>query len=101
MSANDGFSESQENARQSDRSSGAAVCVVTHGTARHDTVFISVYDLMILSSALAQFIANAGRRIRGSPERAEVMRAREMMDWVDDELYALSLAATLHNSVTQ
>lgn len=102
MSVRDGFGELRDNARPSDPF--MAVCIVTHSVARQGneqhTAFISAADLRIVSSALAQLIAYAGKRANGASERAEVMRAREMMDWVDDELYALSLATTLHKPAT-
>jgi hypothetical protein len=69
-----------------------AINVVTRGDGREverHAVFVGATDLMILSAALAQFIVNAGKRVRDEPERAEVIRAREMMDRVDDELYML------------
>ena len=45
-------------------------------------------DLLILSAALAQFIANGGIPVKKQAESAEVIRAREMMDCLDDEMYA-------------
>jgi hypothetical protein len=50
-------------------------------------MFTSVADLRILSSALALFITRAGNRVRERPENPEVIRARQLMDHVDDRLY--------------
>src|SRR4051794_31543165 len=78
----------------SERSGGRAAGGATCGDARrlnnHGTVFIGATDLEIMSAALAHFIVDVGRRFKDAPERAEVIRAREIMDRVDDELYALS-----------
>ena len=50
-------------------------------------MFTSVSDLRILSSALALFITRAGKRFREKPEKAEIIRARQLMDDVDDKLF--------------
>jgi hypothetical protein len=50
----------------------------------------SVADLIILSSALAPFIVSAGKCAREQPEQVDVIRARQLMDAVDDRLYLLS-----------
>jgi hypothetical protein len=53
-------------------------------------MFTSVADLRILSSALALLITRAGKRARAKPENPRVIRARQLMDHVDDKLYLLS-----------
>ena len=96
MSARDGLGELGDapgsSERFADRVAGAAARGGALGPDGHGAVFIDAIDLKILSTALAQFIVDAGRRTRDEPERTEIIRAREMMDDVDDELYALSHA---------
>ena len=96
MSARDGLGEIGDAPRPAERFLGSTSDVATHDsgdqTKANGVVFICATDLQIVSAALAQFIVNAGKRVRDEPERAEVVRAREMMDCVDDELYALSHA---------
>ena len=84
MSARNGLTETRNALRPADR--------LKHDLAArgHGIVFISAADLKIVSTALAQFIVASGKRVWDDPERAEVTRAREMMDCVDDELYTLS-----------
>jgi hypothetical protein len=50
-------------------------------------MFTSVADLRILSAALALFIANMGRRVREKPENPVAIRARQLMDHIDDGLH--------------
>jgi hypothetical protein len=86
--------ELREAPRPSERFIGSIAGVATRCGARqtneHGVVFICATDLNIVSAALALFIVDSGKRVWDEPERAEIVRAREMMDCVDDELYALS-----------
>jgi hypothetical protein len=72
-----------------------AVCIGDTTARQHRGergLFTHPADLVIVSTALALFIVSAGKRSRQVPEKTEVVRAREMMDWVDDKLFLLSRA---------
>ena len=94
MSARDRQGEIRGASCPSERSAHGATSIAAYGNVRqqdkHRAVFIGATDLLILSTALAQFIVDAGRHAREELNPTEVIRAREMMDWVDDELYALT-----------
>ena len=67
----------------------AGTTTLLHPSGERD-MFTSVTDLRIMSSALALLITRAGKRVREKPENPEVIRARQLMDHVDDKLYLMA-----------